>query len=185
MTIKPIALLFAAATTVFPAVAHAQANEPTSREVRFFSEAVSMYGKVFVPGGFSASGSAPAVILAPGWGETAASLEKYAARFAAKGLVAMTIDYRGWGKSGGFIYLADATRWDDRLRFSQHTSKVRIRRKRLLPEAQLIDIRNAITSCRENRASTPRALASGESACREGTSWPWRRPMHGSRRASP
>jgi dienelactone hydrolase len=59
--------------------------------------------------------------------------------------VAMAIDYRGWGKSGGFIYLADGTRWDDRLRFSQHTSTVRIRRKRLLPDAQLIDIRNAIT----------------------------------------
>jgi hypothetical protein len=57
----------------------------------------------------------------------------------------MTIDYRGWGKSGGFIYLADNTRWDDRLRFSQHTATVRIRRGHLLPEAQLFDTRNAIT----------------------------------------
>ena len=57
----------------------------------------------------------------------------------------MTIDYRGWGKSGAFIYLADPVRWDDRLRFSQHTAKVRLRRKRKSFEAQLIDIRNAIT----------------------------------------
>ena len=85
------------------------------------------------------------MVLAPGWGETAAGIEGHAAQLAAKGLVAMAIDYRGWGKSGGFIYLADNTRWDDRLRFSQHTAKVRIRRKRLLPEAQVIDIRNAIT----------------------------------------
>jgi len=59
--------------------------------------------------------------------------------------VSMVIDYRGWGKSGGFLYLAEPLRWDDRLRFSQHTAKVRIRRKRLLPEAQILDIRNAIS----------------------------------------
>jgi uncharacterized protein len=57
----------------------------------------------------------------------------------------MVIDYRGWGRSGGFLYLAEPLRLDDRLRFSQHTTKVRIRRKRLLPEAQVLDIRNAIS----------------------------------------
>jgi poly(3-hydroxybutyrate) depolymerase len=35
--------------------------------------------------------------------------------------------------------------YDDRLRFSQHTAKVRIRRKRLIPEDQVDDIRNAIS----------------------------------------
>jgi dienelactone hydrolase len=57
----------------------------------------------------------------------------------------MAIDYRGWGKSGAFIYLAEPVRWDDRLRFSQHTAKVTLRRRRLIPEAQVIDIRNAMT----------------------------------------
>jgi dienelactone hydrolase len=123
----------------------AAATGGAGKDVRFFSEAVSIHGKLFYPSGFSTTSAAPAVVLAPGWGETAASLEKTAAQFAAKGLVALAIDYRGWGQSGGFIYLADNTRWDDRLRFSQHTAKVRIRRKRLLPEAQLIDLRNAIT----------------------------------------
>src|SRR5262249_34141837 len=33
---------------------------------------------------------------------------------------------------------------DDRLRFSEHTAKVRIRRKRLLPNDQVLDIRNAV-----------------------------------------
>ena len=68
-----------------------------------------------------------------------------AAQLAARGLVAMAIDYRGWGKSGGFLYLSEQVRWDDRLRFSQHTGNVRIRRRRLIPEAQLLDIRNAIS----------------------------------------
>jgi dienelactone hydrolase len=57
----------------------------------------------------------------------------------------MAIDYRGWGKSGGYVYLAENVRYDDRLRFSQHTAKVRIRRKRLIPDDQVDDIRNAIS----------------------------------------
>jgi dienelactone hydrolase len=142
-TVVPPSPLPAWPTT--PAVTRAAAPGAGGKDVRFFSEAVSLYGKLFYPAGFSASSAAPAVVLAAGWGETAASTEKAAAQFAANGIVALAFDYRGWGKSGGFVYLADGTRWDDRLRFSQHTSTVRIRRKRLLPEAQLIDIRNAIT----------------------------------------
>jgi dienelactone hydrolase len=72
-------------------------------------------------------------------------VESQAAALAGRGIVAVAIDYRGSGKSGAFIYLADQVRWDDRLRFSQHTAKVRLRRGRLMPEAQVIDIRNAIT----------------------------------------
>jgi uncharacterized protein len=121
------------------------ADGATSRDVVFFSEAVQCSAKIFTPKGFIADGKAPAVVLAPSPGETAASIEKYASQFAGRGLVAMAIDYRGWGRSGGFLYLAEPLRWDDRLRFSQHTAKVRIRRRRLIPDAQILDIRNAIS----------------------------------------
>jgi alpha-beta hydrolase superfamily lysophospholipase len=117
----------------------------TTREITFFSEGVKSHGKLFLPPGFSATSNAAAVVVAPDRGETAASVEAQAGAIAGKGMVAMAIDYRGWGKSGAFIYLADPVRWDDRLRFSQHTASVRLRRKRLIPEAQAIDIRNAIT----------------------------------------
>jgi dienelactone hydrolase len=117
----------------------------TTRNVMFFSEGVQCFGRIFLPKGLTADSKVAAVVLAPGWGETGTSIEKYAARFAARGLAAMAIDYRGWGRSGGFLYLADPVRWDDRLRFSQHTANVRIRRKRLIPEAQVLDIRNAIS----------------------------------------
>jgi uncharacterized protein len=116
-----------------------------AKDVRFYSEGVSCFARIFTPTEHTPASRAPAVVLAPGWGETEATTEKYARRFAARGIVAMAIDYRGWGRSGGFLYLADALRADDRLRFSTHTAKVRIRRKRLLPEAQVIDIRNAIS----------------------------------------
>ncbi|HEV8148180.1 MAG TPA: acetylxylan esterase [Bryobacteraceae bacterium] len=120
-------------------------NGANTKDVTFYSEDVQCHARIFLPKDFSATGKSPAVVLAPGWGETAASIEKYAAHFATQGLVAMTIDYRGWGNSGGYIYLLDNLRYDDRLRFSQHTAKVRIRRKRLLPNDQVLDIRNAIS----------------------------------------
>jgi dienelactone hydrolase len=123
----------------------AGADGITTKEVRFYSEAVQCYAKIYTPKGFAPDGKVPAVVLAPAPGDTAASIDKYAAQLAARGLVAMTIDYRGWGRSGGFLYLSEPVRWDDRLRFSQHTAKVRIRRKRLIPDAQLLDIRNAIS----------------------------------------
>ena len=114
------------------------------RDVHFFSEHVQCHARLFLPQGFNERSQAPGVVLAPGWGETAASIEGYAARFASRGIVSMAIDYRGWGKSGGFLYLVEDVRFDDRLRFSQHTAKVRIARKRLVPRHQILDIRNAI-----------------------------------------
>jgi hypothetical protein len=65
-----------------------------AKDVRFYSEGVECYGKIFTPKNFSAESKAPAVALAPDWGETATSIEKYAAHFASRGLVAMVIDYR-------------------------------------------------------------------------------------------
>lgn len=97
-------------TTPAPAVAPtAPAAGAAGKDVRFFSEAVAIHGGLFYPPGFTTTGSAPAVVLAPGWGGTVAATERAAAQFAAKGIVALAIDYRGWGKSGGFIYGADIT----------------------------------------------------------------------------
>jgi dienelactone hydrolase len=116
-----------------------------AKEVKFFSEAVQCYAKIHTPKGFTSESKAAAVVLAPAPGDTAASIDKYAAQLAARGMVAMVIDYRGWGKSGGFLYLAEPIRWDDRLRFSQHTARMRVRRGRKIPNAQILDIRNAIS----------------------------------------
>jgi len=119
-------------------------NGVAAKDVRFYSEGIQCHGKIFTPKGFSAESKTPAVVLAPGWSETAPSIEKYAAHFASRGLVAMIIDYRGWGRSGGFPQTADEVKTDDRLRFSQMTARVRIRRKRLIPQQQVLDIRNAL-----------------------------------------
>jgi len=140
--IRRLALLFVLA----PALAFAQAPAGVAaKDVRFYSEGVRCYGKLFLPAGFGAASKVAVVVLAPAPGETAASIEKYGAAIAGSGLAALTIDYRGWGKSGGFLTLAEPVRWDDRLRFSQHTAKVRISRRRDVPEHQILDIRNAIS----------------------------------------
>lgn len=143
--LKPDIAAAPAMSRTVPASLKTQNPQLSTRDVSYFSEAVRSRARLYLPAGFSAAGNTAAVVLAPDRGQTADSLADTAAAFAHAGLVAMTIDYRGWGKSGAFIYLADQVRCDDRLRFSQHTPKVRLRRKRLLPEAQVIDIRNAIT----------------------------------------
>jgi len=123
----------------------ASAAEFAARDVQFYSEAVLCAGKLFVPNGYSESSKLPAVVIVPASGATQAAVEKYAAGLAGNGVVAMTFDYRGWGRSGGFLYFGEPVRWDDRLRFTPMTSKMIVRRKRNDPKAQAIDIRNAIT----------------------------------------
>ncbi|MFY9609616.1 MAG: hypothetical protein WAU45_13490 [Blastocatellia bacterium] len=75
----------------------------TTREATFYSDGTACYAKFFFPRGFSTQGKTPGVVLAHGWAAVHFSIEKYAARFAERGLVAMLIDYRGWGGSDGFV----------------------------------------------------------------------------------
>ena len=134
---------------LFPPTDTELAAGVTAKVVTFWSEGVACYARIFYPAGFdpdaAAGGETPGVVLANGWTGTAGTLERYGARFAEQGLVAMAIDYRGWGRSGGFVTLAEPVRTDDRLRRTQTTAKVRIRRTRLLPHKQIEDIRNAIS----------------------------------------
>jgi dienelactone hydrolase len=124
----------------------------TAKEVTYFSDGVACYAKIFFPKGFSPSGKTPGVVLGQGWAGTHFSIEKYGARFAARGLVAMVIDYRGWGSSDGFISQARPTvttagsgpTRDDK-RTSATTTDVVTKRTRLIPMKQVEDYRNAIS----------------------------------------
>ena len=72
-----------------------------TKEVVYYSDGVACYGKIFYPKGFDTSKKTAAVVLGQGWAGSHVSIEKYAAAFAKHGLVAMAIDYRGWGNSEG------------------------------------------------------------------------------------
>ena len=80
----------------------------TFKDVSYYSDDMRTYARVFYPKGFSATGKISAVVLGQGWAGHHWSIEKYGARFAERGLVAMVIDYRGWGLA------TDSSRWPHR-----------------------------------------------------------------------
>lgn len=128
----------------------------TSREVTYYSDDVACYGKIFFPKNYDPKGKTPAIVLGQGWAGTHFSIEKYAARFAERGLVAMAIDYRGWGWSNGFAVQPKLTaqpgwsiekQWNqlDGQRYTKGSADVVIKRTRLIPMKQVEDYRNAIS----------------------------------------
>lgn len=123
----------------------------TTKEIVYFSQGVACYAKIFFPKGFNAIAKpgVPAVVLGQGYAGTHVSIEKYGNRFAEKGLVAMTIDYRGWGFSEGFPELVKPTIGGgverDNKRFVTKTAEVRIKRTKIIPTEQQQDYRNAIS----------------------------------------
>lgn len=128
------------------------ADGVTAKEVTYYSDGVGCYARIFYPKGFSASGKTPGVVLGQGWAGTHFSIEKYGARFAELGLVAMVIDYRGWGSSDSFISqaqptvtTADPSQALDGRRFTRTKMDVVLTRTRLLPMKMVEDYRNAIS----------------------------------------
>lgn len=118
----------------------------TRRESTYYSDDVPCYAMIFFPRGFSTAGKTPAVVLGQGWAGTHFSIEKYGARLAARGFVAMVIDYRGWGYSDGFVTLKERAKDnDDAVRFTRKKAEVVIKRTRLIPFKQVDDVRNAIS----------------------------------------
>ena len=133
--------------------AYKMAAGVVARDVTFYSDGVACYGKIFFPPGYSTSGKTPGIVLGQGWAGTHYSIEKYGARFAERGLVAMVIDYRGWGLSDGFLELPrprklgddNCKNCRDEHRFTNSISGVVTWRTRLLPMKQVEDYRNAIS----------------------------------------
>jgi len=122
----------------------------TAKEVTYYSDGTACYARIFFPKGFSTGGKTPGIVLGQGWAGTHFSIEKYGARFAERGLVAMTIDYRGWGMSDGSISVKGGNRVggdyhrDDK-RFTEETVVAVTKRTRLIPLKQVEDYRNAIS----------------------------------------
>ncbi|MEP7348638.1 MAG: alpha/beta fold hydrolase [Sphingorhabdus sp.] len=69
--------------------------------IQFTSEGVTCEGDLFLPVGFNPEAGAPAVILGHGFTVARSSLVEEGRLFAEAGYVALTIDYRHFGTSGG------------------------------------------------------------------------------------
>ena len=116
-----------------------------SRDVTFYSDETACAARMFFPKGFSKEGSYPGVVVCQGWTGIADTIHKYGNRFAQRGMVAMTIDYRGWGESDGFVTMDDRVKTSDENRRTITSTKVQIKRTRLIPMKQIEDIRSAIS----------------------------------------
>ncbi len=117
----------------------------TTKQVAYYSDETACYAKLFYPPGFDSSRAYPAVILGHGTNAISIALEKYAAVFAAHGLVAMAIDYRGYGFSDGWVILDEEDTSTDEQRITHRTARVMIKRTRLLTVKQVEDFRSAIS----------------------------------------
>src|SRR5262249_58846412 len=74
------------------------------RAADFVSENVRLTAQWFYAAG-NEGRKLPTVIMAPGWGATAASLRPDAVELARAGYLVMLFDYRGWGDSDGRVML--------------------------------------------------------------------------------
>jgi len=73
----------------------------TTRQITFYVDGgTPLYGKMFFPRGFKTAERHAAVVVGHGINALSIGIEKYAARFAARGLVAMAIHYQSYGFSG-------------------------------------------------------------------------------------
>ena len=95
------------------------------RRANIMSEGTRMSAEVFAPKA-AAGKKLPAILMAHGWGGTAALLRPDAIAFARAGYLAVTFDYRGWGDSDSRVILtAPEPREHPNGRFTAEVQEVR------------------------------------------------------------
>lgn len=118
----------------------------TSRQITFYSDGTRCYGRIFFPKGFSTLGNKwPGVVVGHGINAQAVGIEKYAARFAERGLVAMAIDYRTYGYSGGDVLLLEPDTSTDERPVTEKVARIQIKRTNLNNFRETEDFRSAIS----------------------------------------
>ncbi|MEM9191703.1 MAG: nuclear transport factor 2 family protein [Myxococcota bacterium] len=82
--------------------AGASTDAVTARRVTFESGGDTLVGRMFVPTDFDPNRPSPAVLVAGSWTSVKEQMpDVYASQFAARGLVALTFDFAGFGESEG------------------------------------------------------------------------------------
>ena len=117
----------------------------TSKQITFYSDGARCYGRIFFPKGFSPRGKSPAVVVGHGINAQAVGIEKYAARFAERGLVAMAIDYRTYGYSSGDVLLLEPDTTNDSRAVWGKEARLQIKRTNLNNFRETEDFRAAIS----------------------------------------
>jgi dienelactone hydrolase len=121
----------------------------TTRQVTFYVDGgTPLYGKMFLPRGFSTSGRWPAIVVGHGINALSIGIEKYAARFAERGLVAMAIDYQSYGFSGSGsddIRLLEPDPTTDAQPVTERQMRILLKRTNLNNVHEINDVRAAIS----------------------------------------
>ena len=120
-----------------------------TRQVTFYVDGgTPLYGKMFLPRGFSTRGKWPAVVVGHGINALSIGIEKYGARFADRGLVAMAIDYQSYGFSGSGaddLRLLEADTTTDAHVVTEKTARVLVKRTNLNNAHEVDDYRAAVS----------------------------------------
>lgn len=120
-----------------------------TRQVTFYVDGgTPLYGKMFVPRGFTTRGKWPAVVVGHGINALSIGIEKYGARFADRGLVAMAIDYQSYGFSGSGaddLRLLEADTTTDVRVVTEKTARVLVKRTNLNNAHEVDDYRAAVS----------------------------------------
>ena len=121
----------------------------STRQVTFYVDGgTPLYGKLFLPRGFSTRGKWPAVVVGHGINALSIGIEKYGARFADRGLVAMAIDYQSYGFSGSGaddLRLLEADTTTDAQVVAEKTARVLVKRTNLNNAHEVDDYRAAVS----------------------------------------
>src|SRR5215471_434234 len=117
----------------------------TTRQITFYSDGSPCYGRIFFPKGFNVRGKWPVVIVGHAINAQAVGIEKYAARFAERGLVAMAIDYRTYGYSSGDVLLLEPDTTTDERAVWEKEARIQIKRTNLNNFRETEDFRAAIS----------------------------------------
>jgi fermentation-respiration switch protein FrsA (DUF1100 family) len=110
--------------------------------VRIWSNGVALDGDLYRPKDLGGDRRVPAVVLSHGWGGSKASGERYAAKFAAAGMVSLCFTHAGWAASGSrAVLVGDQPRLNEN---NEGVAKVRFIRELLDPVEWIQSYRCAI-----------------------------------------
>ena len=120
-----------------------------TRQITFYVDGgTPLYGKLFLPRGFTSTGRYPAVVVGHGINALSIGIEKFAARFAERGLVAMAIDYQSYGFSGSgsddIRLLEPDTTTDERV-VTEKDARILLKRTNLNNVHEVADFRAAVS----------------------------------------
>jgi dienelactone hydrolase len=140
----------------------------TTKQVSFYVDGgTRLQGKIFYPRDFDPKASYPGVVVAHGINALAIGIEKYAAKFAERGLVAMAFDYQSYGFSDSgadelFLLAPDTT--TDASPVTVKKAPVRIKRTNLNNVEEVKAFRAAVSYMQGEPGVDPERIGSWSSS---------------------